>query len=70
MRLKHKTDLPVPHRGQLLVIQLVQVLARQCTSPVVGRSSVPMMFSSVLFPEPDGPMIASDSPRATSSETP
>ena len=28
------------------------------------------MFISVLLPEPDAPMIATDSPRSISSETP
>src|SRR5262245_33167791 len=37
------------------------------TLPELGRSSVPMMFSNVLLPEPDGPMIAADSPLARSS---
>src|SRR5438552_3236810 len=40
------------------------------TWPEVGRSKVPIMCNSVLFPEPDGPTIASDSPAITSSETP
>ena len=30
--------------------------------PLVGRSSVPMMCSSVDLPEPDGPTIAASSP--------
>jgi serine/threonine-protein kinase len=36
----------------------------------VARSNVPMIFKSVLFPEPDGPTIASDSPAASSRFTP
>src|SRR5262245_45886003 len=35
-------------------------------SPVVGRSSPAMRFNNVDFPEPDGPMIETTSPLATS----
>ena len=38
--------------------------------PGVGRSRQPRMFISVDLPEPDGPMIATNSPRSMSSETP
>ena len=36
--------------------------------PVVGRSRQPMMFISVVLPEPDGPMIATYSPSSTERE--
>ena len=36
-------------------------------APLDGWSSVPMMFRSVLLPEPDGPTMASDSPEKISS---
>lgn len=36
----------------------------------MARSRVPMMFSSVLLPQPDGPTMATRSPRLISSETP
>src|SRR5580704_942106 len=39
------------------------------TAPLVGRSKPAMRLSSVDFPLPDGPMIATDSPRATSMLT-
>ena len=39
------------------------------TVPAVGVSRVPRMCSSVLLPEPDGPMTASASPRCTVSVT-
>ena len=35
------------------------------TSPELGRSSVPMMLSRVDLPDPDGPTIATYSPRRT-----
>lgn len=37
--------------------------------PESGFSSVPKMCKRVLFPTPEGPTIASDSPGARSSET-
>lgn len=33
--------------------------------PEVGRSSRPMMFSRVVLPQPDGPIIIMNSPRLT-----
>jgi len=33
--------------------------------PLLGRSRHPMMFIIVLFPEPDGPTIARNSPSPT-----
>ena len=40
------------------------------TTPPVGRSSVPMMCSSVDLPDPEGPTIATSSPRCTEKDTP
>jgi hypothetical protein len=39
------------------------------TSPLVAFSSVPAMVSSVLFPEPLGPMMATSSPASTARST-
>ena len=39
------------------------------TTPLVGRSSPPMRFSSVDLPQPLGPMIATNSPVSTENET-
>ena len=39
------------------------------TCPTVGRSSVPMTFSSVDLPDPDAPTIATSSPRSTVRDT-
>ena len=36
-----------------------------CTRPELGRSSVPIRCSSVVFPDPDGPTIATSSPSPT-----
>jgi hypothetical protein len=38
--------------------------------PLVGRSRQPMMFISVDLPEPDGPMMAMNSPSSTTIEMP
>src|SRR5262249_22241626 len=38
--------------------------------PLVGWSRQPMVFIIVDLPEPDGPMMATNSPRAMSSDTP
>ena len=40
------------------------------TMPLVGRSSVPIRWSSVVLPEPDGPTIATSSPAWTAKLTP
>ena len=39
------------------------------TAPVVGGSSAPRMYRSVLLPLPDGPIIAAASPGANDSDT-
>ena len=39
------------------------------TSPLVGLSSAASMFSSVVFPEPLSPMMATYSPSSTEKET-
>src|SRR5204863_6618816 len=40
------------------------------TSPALGGSKVPMICRRVLFPEPEGPTIASDCPPLNSREIP
>jgi hypothetical protein len=40
------------------------------TVPLVGASSAPMMFSSVVLPEPDGPASAVNSPSPMSRSVP
>ena len=39
------------------------------TEPLVGWSIPPIMFISVDFPEPEAPMIATNSPLSTEKET-
>jgi hypothetical protein len=38
--------------------------------PLVGRSSVPITCKSVVLPDPEGPTIATSSPRVTVRLTP
>ena len=40
------------------------------TSPLLGRSSVPIRCRRVVFPDPDGPTIATSSPASTVKLTP
>ena len=40
------------------------------TDPDVGRSSPPIIVSRVVFPEPEGPMMSTISPRRTVRSTP
>ena len=40
------------------------------TVPAVGRSIAPMRLSSVVLPEPDGPVTATNSPGAIARSTP
>ena len=40
------------------------------TLPEVGLSSVPIRFSRVDFPEPEGPTMATNSPSSTLRDTP
>ena len=56
--LEHKSDPGRAHRGKLAVGHLGDVEPVIDTRPEVGRSSVPIRCSSVDFPEPDGPTIA------------
>ena len=44
-------------------------LPLRSTSPKVGLSSVATMLRSVVFPDPDSPIIATYSPSATSKQT-
>ena len=47
----------------------VSTLPSNSTSPEVGLSSAARMFSSVVLPEPDSPMIARYSPCSTEKVT-
>ena len=49
---------------------VVMSLPLMSMRPAEGRSMVEMQLSIVVLPEPDGPMMATNSPRATSKLTP
>ena len=68
--LEHEPDPVRPQRRQCPVVEVVDVEAVDAGDAEVGRSSVPMMFSSVDLPEPLGPTMATSSPAAIVSETP
>ena len=68
--LEHEADRPRSQRRELAVCHLRRGVTVDAHRPAVGRSSVPSTCSSVDFPEPDGPTIASSSPASTRSETP
>ena len=67
--LKHETDFLVAERREVPGRQAEGFVPPSVTVPVVGGSSAPRMYSSVLLPLPDGPMIAAASPGANVSET-
>jgi hypothetical protein len=63
VKLKNEADVPRAPMGQLPVGKLVNALAADLTVPLVGRSRPPIKLSSVLLPDPDGPISARNSPR-------
>jgi hypothetical protein len=70
MRLKHEANLLVTDLGELQVVECGEIFAIEQDFAAGGAIHVPMICSSVLFPEPLGPTMARDSPRATLRETP
>ena len=58
MILKHEADLLVAKIGQLRLVEFERMVPPQLHVPDVGRSSVPIIYSSVLLPDPLGPRIA------------
>ena len=69
--LEDEADALAPQQGQLPGRRGRRSGGRRARSmPAVGVSSAPSRCSSVLLPEPDGPMIATISPRAISRSTP
>ena len=71
MELEHESELPVPHRGEGRRDRARRRAGRRGgPPPAEGASSAPSRWSSVLFPEPLEPTIATNSPRPTSRSTP
>jgi len=69
-RLENKADSTTTQQCSFRVVERGNVRAFEKTCPVVGVSMAPSRFSSVLFPEPEGPMMASISPLRTTRSMP
>ena len=65
VRLENESQFSGANQRKVAIGQLRNVLAIQKYCPCVGRSRHPKIFSRVDFPEPDGPMITTYSPRST-----
>ena len=62
--LEHEAEEMAPQQRALVAPQRPDVDALEAdTIPSVGVSRQPMMFIAVDLPEPDGPMMATNSPR-------
>ena len=59
-----------PGAGTVAVAQPRRVDPPIRTTPLLGRSSVPMTCRSVDLPDPEGPTIATSSPRRTEKDIP
>ena len=63
--LEDEADGPVAHLRELAAAEARDLVAVERRSlPLVGRSRQPRMFMSVDLPEPDAPMMATNSPRS------
>ena len=63
--LEDEADPGRAHDRQRAVVEAGDVEAGDPHRPALGRSSVPITCSSVDLPDPDGPTIATSSPRRT-----
>ena len=61
--LEHEADPVARTTDSCAVVEAGDVQARDPHRPELGRSSVPITCSSVDLPDPDGPTIATSSPR-------
>src|SRR6266851_9472023 len=66
--LEHEPDVLFAERDAVLVLELVDRVVESWYSPVQSPSSIPSTATKVDFPAPEGPMIVTKSPAATSSE--
>jgi len=60
--LEDEPDLPSPQQRQLASLSRAASTPPIRTTPLLGRSSVPMTCKSVDLPDPEGPTIATSSP--------
>ena len=68
--LEDEPDLPGPQRDSSRSLSRAASTPPIRTTPLLGRSSVPMTCRSVDLPDPEGPTIATSSPRRTEKDTP
>ena len=68
--LEDEADAAVADLGELVAGDARDVLAAEVVRSRVGVSRQPIRFISVDLPEPDGPTIATNSPRRTSGRCP
>ena len=68
--LKHETEKVPAQERTLAACQRANVDALEEYDPEVGVSRQPMMFIAVDLPEPDGPMMATNSPLPTLRSAP
>src|SRR5262245_59842726 len=67
---KDKAKVAAANLGELIVVHLRHISAGQVVMAMSRRSRQPIRFSKVDFPDPDGPMRATNSPCATSTVRP
>ena len=63
--LEHDPDVAPAQPGEPVLVESVDALPATSMVPSSGGSSPAIMFSSVDFPQPDGPMTATNSPART-----
>jgi len=68
--LEDEADSGGPQRSEIPVREIGHVEPGEAHVPVVGRSRVPIKWSKVVLPDPDGPTIATSSPWPTVKLTP
>jgi hypothetical protein len=68
--LEDEADIGLANLGQLAFGQAGDFLAVEDVEPLDGLSSMPITFSKVDLPQPDGPMMATNSPSAISRSIP
>ena len=68
--LEYKAQVVPAEGGQVPLRDGLQTLPDKSTSPAVGLSRAARIFSRVVLPEPDSPMMATYSPSCTEKDTP
>lgn len=68
--LEHEADFAVPDLREFVILRILHIGAVEPVGSLGRRSSTPIMFISVDFPEPDAPTIETNSPSFTSRSIP